>query len=254
MTMPAAASVQMIGLGGMPEVRPGDDLAEQILAAAAATTPLQTGDILVVTQKVVSKAEGQLIDLATVEPSALARDWAARWGKDARQVEVALRESRRIVRMDRGVLICETRHGFICANAGVDASNVPGAETVCLLPVDPDASAARLHAAISARVGFAAPVIISDTFGRAWRNGIVNVALGVAGMPSLADYRGQFDTEGREMHVTVLAIADEIASAAELVTGKLDRRPVVIVRGYGWDGVAGRGADLVMDPTRDLFR
>ncbi|MBA3824851.1 MAG: coenzyme F420-0:L-glutamate ligase [Ktedonobacterales bacterium] len=254
MSQPSAASVQMIGLSGIPEVRPGDDLAEHILTAAKASVPLQTGDILVVTQKIVSKAEGQLVDLATVTPSALATDWATRWGKDARQVEVALRESRRIVRMDRGVLICETRHGYICANAGVDASNVPGTETVCLLPVDPDASAAQLHTAISARVGFAVPVIISDTFGRAWRNGIVNVALGVAGMLPLADYRGQYDTEGREMHVTVLAVADEIASAAELVTGKLDRRPVVIVRGYGWTEAAGRGADLVMDPARDLFR
>ena len=254
MSQPTGASVHMIGLGGMPEVRPGDDLAGQILTAAAASAPLQAGDILVVTQKIVSKAEGQLVDLATVVPSALASDWAARWGKDARQVEVALRESRRIVRMDRGVLICETRHGYICANAGVDASNVPGTETVCLLPVDPDASAARLHADITARLGFSVPVIISDTFGRAWRNGIVNVALGVAGMLPLADYRGQYDTEGREMHVTVLAVADEIASAAELVTGKLDRRPVVIVRGYGWAEAAGHGADLVMDPARDLFR
>ena len=253
MSQPSATSVQMFGLAGIPEIRPGDDLAAQILSATQASVPLQVGDILVVTHKIVSKAEGQLVDLATVEPSALARDWAAQWGKDARQIEVALRESRRIVRMDRGVLICETRHGYICANAGVDASNVPGMETVCLLPVDPDASAARLHAAISAHVGFAVPIIISDTFGRTWRNGIVNVALGVAGMLPLTDYRGQFDTEGREMHVTVLAVADEIASAAELVTGKLDRRPVVVVRGYPWIEAAGRGADLIMDSTRDLF-
>lgn len=250
---PTAASVQIIGLGGVPEVHAGDDLAA-IIHAASSASPLQAGDILVITHKVVSKAEGQLIDLATIEPSALALDWAAKWEKDPRQVEVVLRESRRIVKMDRGVMICETRHGFICANAGVDASNVPGENTVCLLPRDPDASAARLHATLAARLGFAVPIIISDSFGRPWRNGIVNIAIGVAGMAPLADYRGQFDTEGREMHVSVLAIADEIASASELVTGKLDRRPLTIVRGYAWDAHAGTAADLVMDPTRDLFR
>jgi len=247
------AYVQIIGLPDMPEVRQGDDLAEIILAAAA-TTPVESGDILVVTQKIVSKSEGRLVDLATVEPSALAREFAGRWGKDPRQVEVVLRESRRIVRMERGILICETRHGFICANAGVDASNVPGADVVCLLPVDPDASAQRLHDALAQRLGFPVPVIISDSFGRPWRNGITNIAIGVAGMAPLADYRGQLDTEGREMHVTVLAVADELAAAAELVHGKLRRCPVALIRGYPWEAAPGRAAELVMDPERNLFR
>ena len=250
---PQPAAVQIMGLGGVPEIHPGDDLAAIILTASA-SMPLQRGDILVITHKIVSKAEGQLVALATVEPSAMARDWAAKWDKDARQVEMVLRESRRIVKMDRGVLICETRHGFICANAGVDASNVPGDDMVCLLPQNPDASAQGIYDVLAARLGFAVPIIISDSFGRPWRNGIVNIAIGVAGMAPLADYRGQYDTEGREMHVSVLAIADEIASASELVTGKLDRRPVTIVRGYAWDNHAGSAAEFVMDPTRDLFR
>jgi coenzyme F420-0:L-glutamate ligase/coenzyme F420-1:gamma-L-glutamate ligase len=216
--------------------------------------PLAPGDILVVTQKVVSKAEGRLVNLATITPSALAEEFATRWNKDPRHVEVVLRESRRIVRMERGILICETRHGFICANAGVDASNVPGAEVVCLLPEDPDASARRLSAAVAAETGFAVPVIISDSFGRPWRNGITNVAIGVAGMSPVADYRGQPDTEGRELHVTMLAIADELAAAAELVHGKLNHCPVAIVRGAQWQPAPGHAADLVMDPTRDLFR
>lgn len=251
MSMPVA--VQIIGLNGIPEVHPGDDLAA-LIRAAAAPVPLAPGDILVVTQKVVSKAEGRLVDLATITPSPLAQEFAARWDKDARQVEVVLCESRRIVRMDRGILICETRHGFICANAGVDASNVPGADVVCLLPEDPDASAQRLSDAVGTASGFAVPVIISDSFGRPWRNGITNIAIGVAGMSPFADYRGQNDTEGRELHVTMLAIADELAAAAELVHGKLNHCPVAIVRGAAWEAAAGRAAELVMDPTRDLFR
>ncbi len=251
MTIPPP--LQIFGIPDIPEVRPGDDLGALIWAAAR-PLPLVPGDILVVTQKVVSKSEDRLVDLRTITPSALARDWAERWEKDPRQTEVVLRESKRIVRMDRGVLICETRHGFICANAGVDASNIPGEETVCLLPVDPDASARRIADVVSAWCGFAVPVIITDSFGRPWRNGITNIAIGVAGMAALVDYRGQPDTEGREMHVTVLAIADEIASAAELAHGKVNRCPVAVIRGYAAPTGAGQGRDLVMDPTRDLFR
>lgn len=251
--MTTPISLQILGVSGLPEVHSGDDVADFIWRACEAT-PLQSGDVLVITQKIVSKAEGRLVDLATITPSHLAQEWATTWGKDPRQVEIAMRESRRIVRMERGILICETHHGFVCANAGVDASNVPGEDTVCLLPVDPDASAQGIHAALTARAGFAVPVIISDSFGRPWRNGITNIAIGVAGMPALNDYRGQADTEGREMHVTVLAIADELASAAELVHGKVDRCPVAIIRGYHWPTGNGRAADLVMDPTRDLFR
>jgi coenzyme F420-0:L-glutamate ligase/coenzyme F420-1:gamma-L-glutamate ligase len=189
----------------------------------------------------------------------MAISWADRYGKDARQVEVVLREAVRIVRMDRGVLITETKHGFICANAAVDASNV-APDTVCLLPEDPDASAACLRRALGARFGFdegnAPGLIISDSFGRPWRQGIVNVAVGVAGLAPLADYRGQYDSAGYELHVSVLAVADEIAAAAELVMNKLDARPVVIVRGYTppTESAPGTGRDLVLDSSRDLFR
>jgi coenzyme F420-0:L-glutamate ligase/coenzyme F420-1:gamma-L-glutamate ligase len=240
-------------LDGLPEVRPGDDLAALILRAAA-ESPLRPGDLLVVTHKVVSKAEDKLVDLSTVEPSPRAAEFAAAWGKDARQVEVVLREARRIVRMERGVIIAETRHGFVCANAGVDASNVPGDDTVCLLPDDPDGSAARLHAALAARLGFAPPVVISDSFGRPWRIGITNIAIGVAGLLPLTDYRGQADPHGYIMAASVLATADELAAAAELVMGKIDGRPVAVIRGYPYTPGEGSGRQLVMDASRDLFR
>jgi len=254
--------LRLIGLDGIPEVRPGDDLARLIGDALERVgVGLVAGDVLVVTHKVVSKAEGRLVDLRQVGPSALAQRFAEGVGKDPRQVEVVLRESRRIVRMDRerGIIIAETAHGLICANAGVDASNVE-AETVCLLPLDPDASAARLRAALGERFGFAPPaapgVIVTDSFGRPWRTGIVNVAIGVAGLAPLADYRGRRDAAGYELHVSVLAIADELAAAAELVMHKLAARPVVVVRGYEPPVAAppGTGKDLILDPSRDLFR
>jgi coenzyme F420-0:L-glutamate ligase/coenzyme F420-1:gamma-L-glutamate ligase len=215
---------------------------------------LRSGDVLVVTHKIVSKAEGRLVDLNTVEPSALAKEYAARWGKDPRQIEVVFRESRRVVRMDRGVVISETRHGFVCANAGVDASNVPGEDTVCLLPVDPDRSAARLREALRRRLGVEVAVVVSDSFGRAWRFGITDVAIGVSGMDPLADYRGQNDPHGYPMEASVLAIADELAAAAELVMGKTDGIPIAIVRGYAYGKDAGTGRDLLMPPERDMFR
>ncbi len=246
------STVQIIGIDGIAEVMPGDDVS-MLIWEASRQLPLLPSDVVIITHKIVSKAEGQLVDLATVIPSALATAWATTWEKDARQIEVCLREAKRIVRMDRGVLIAETHHGFICANAGVDASNVPGDDVVCLLPRDPDGSARRIAEALSAMAGFAVPVIITDSFGRAWRNGIMNIAIGVHGLLPLADYRGQPDMNGREMKVSVLAVADELASAAELVSGKVDRRPVAIVRGYAWEAGQGRAADLVMDPTRDLF-
>jgi coenzyme F420-0:L-glutamate ligase/coenzyme F420-1:gamma-L-glutamate ligase len=251
-------SVQLIGLNEAPEVTPGMDLAQIILdAARASDLNLHDDDILIVTHKVVSKAEGRLVDLRDVQPSDLARRFAEQWSKDARQVEVVLRESARIVRMDRGIIISQTRHGFVCANAGVDASNVAGEEIVCLLPVDPDASAAALRAAIQREIGAHPAVIITDSFGRPWRQGIVNVAIGVAGIQPLVDYRGQPDDHGRVMNVSVIAIADELASAAELVTGKLGRCPFAVVRGYaspGKDSDEGRGSDLLMDASMDLFR
>lgn len=255
-----AAELRLIGLEGIPEIEPGDALGEMIAAAVAQSglRPI-AGDVLVVTQKVVSKAEGRLIALSEIEPSGFAYAFGERWGKDPRQVEVVLRESTRIVRMDRGIIIAETHHGFICANAGVDASNV-GPDTVCLLPVDPDRSAAGLRQAIAAYFGLnleqAPGVIISDSFGRPWRAGQVNVAIGVAGLAPVIDYRGQQDAAGYELHVTMLAVADELASAAELLTHKLSGRPVIVVRGYepAVEMKHGTARDLVLDPARDLFR
>ncbi len=244
--------IELIPIEGFPEVRPGDDLAGMV--AGAVQSSLRSGDVLVVTHKIMSKAEGRLVNLNTVEPSALAKEYAARWGKDPRQIEVVLRESRRIVRMDRGVVISETRHGFVCANAGVDASNVPGEDTVCLLPIDPDRSAATLREALHRRLGVEAAVVVSDSFGRAWRFGITDVAIGVSGMDPLADYRGQNDPHGYPMEASVLAIADELAAAAELVMGKTDGIPIAIVRGYAYGKDAGTGRDLLMPPERDMFR
>ena len=244
--------IELIPVEGFPEVRPGDDL--DVLISEAVEGNLRPGDVLVVTHKIMSKAEGRLVDLKTVEPSALAKGYAVRWGKDPRQIEVVLRESRRIVRMDRGVVISETHHGFVCANAGVDASNVPGGDTVCLLPVDPDASAARLRRALAQRLGAEVPVVVSDSFGRAWRFGITDIAIGVAGMDPLADYRGQNDPHGYPMEASVLAVADELAAAAELVMGKTEGVPLAIVRGYDYGRGDGTGQDLLMPPERDMFR
>ncbi|HSL00162.1 MAG TPA: coenzyme F420-0:L-glutamate ligase [Rubrobacteraceae bacterium] len=246
------SGLEILPVTGIPEVRPGDDLSA--LISRAAGEYLRAGDVLVVTHKVVSKAEGRLVDLQGVEPSPMAKDFAGRYGKDARQIEVVLRESRRIVRMDRGLIISETHHGFVCANAGVDASNVPDEDTVCLLPLDPDASAAKLRARLTSLLGQDLAVLVTDSFGRAWRFGITDVAIGVSGMESLADYRGQNDPHGRPMEASVLAIADELASAAELVTGKTDGVPVAIVRGYPYKAAPGTATDLLMPPERDLFR
>jgi coenzyme F420-0:L-glutamate ligase/coenzyme F420-1:gamma-L-glutamate ligase len=244
--------IEVLGVEGFPEVRPGDDLNRMISDAVA--RDLRTGDVLVATHKIVSKAEGRLVDLRTVEPSTLAKGYAARYAKDPRQTEVVLRESRRIVRMDRGIIISETHHGFVCANAGVDASNVPGDDTVCLLPVDPDASAARLRDVLAEDPGVEVAVVISDSFGRAWRHGITDVAIGVAGMDPVADYRGQRDPHGYPMEASVLAVADELAAAAELVMGKTEGIPLAIVRGYSYSPTSGSVRELLMPPERDMFR
>ncbi|HEV2529079.1 MAG TPA: coenzyme F420-0:L-glutamate ligase [Thermomicrobiales bacterium] len=258
----ADAELRIVGIGGIPEVQPGDDLVGLIADGIIASgQTLRAGDIVVVTHKIVSKAEGRLVDLTTVEPSPFAIQFAAPTGKDARQVEVVLRESVRISRMDaqRGVIISETRHGFICANAAVDASNV-SPDIVCLLPEDPDGSAARIREGLADRFGLtgdeAPGVIVSDSFGRAWRAGIINVAVGVAGLAPLADYRGQHDPNGYELRASILAVGDELASAAELVQHKLDARPVTLIRGYipRTDTPHGTGRDLVMPPERDLYR
>ena len=249
-------SVTLIPIEGMPEVATGDDVGALIVEAVAAQrTPLQDADVLVVTQKVVSKAEGRVVDLRTVTPSALAAGFARRWDKDARVVEVALAEAVRVVRMENGVLITETRHGFVCANSGVDGSNVGSAsgEIVTLLPEDPDASARRIRDRVRA-AGAEVAVILSDTFGRAWREGAANVAIGVAGIEPLWDYRGRTDTDGRELHSTVIAVADELAAAAELVTNKLDRVPAAIVRGYAYTPGESGIAPMIRERAKDLFR
>jgi coenzyme F420-0:L-glutamate ligase / coenzyme F420-1:gamma-L-glutamate ligase len=247
--------ISLIPLDGIPEVVPGDDLAALIAAAlAAGGIGLEAGDVLVVTQKVVSKAEGRVVELASVTPGEDARAWAERWGKDPRQVELVLRESAQVLRMAAGgLIISRTRHGFVCANAGVDLSNVGGGEVATLLPVDPDASARGLRDGLLASTGAGVGIVISDSFGRPWRNGIVNVAIGCAGLEPLIDLRGTADVHGRVMHSTVIAVADELASAADLAGGKVAQRPVVLVR--GWEHPSGDGAasELVMDRELDLF-
>jgi coenzyme F420-0:L-glutamate ligase/coenzyme F420-1:gamma-L-glutamate ligase len=250
-----ALQVQIIAVAGMPEVRPGDDLAALILEAARGQgADIEDGDVLVVTQKIVSKAEGRLVALRQVEPSPHARELAAQTGKDARLLEVILRESRRIVRQEGGVIICETEHGFVCANAGVDTSNVV-VGMVSLLPENPDESAERIRAAIQERkAGISVAVIISDTFGRPWREGHTNVAIGVAGMSPIKDYVGQRDPHGYVLRVSTMAVADELAAAAELVMGKLSRVPVAIVRGLDYQRAEGSAKELIRPAERDLFR
>jgi coenzyme F420-0:L-glutamate ligase/coenzyme F420-1:gamma-L-glutamate ligase len=247
--------VQILPVGGLPEINRGDNLGALIIdAARRQAMSLENGDVLVVTQKVVSKAEGRVVELEMITPSPLAIQIASEHQRDPRHTEVVLRESKRIVRMDRGVVIAETRHGFRCANAGVDASNVAGKECVALLPEDPDASARRIRDHIRKASNVNLAVIISDTFGRPWREGAANVAIGVAGINPLLDYRGQQDPNGYELRTTTIAIADELAAAAELVMGKLDRVPVALIKGYPYPrGDTGIGV-LIRPPERDLFR
>ena len=252
--------IQIVALQGMGEVGPGDDLGALIAAAAdAAAIGLTDADVVVVTQKVVSKAEGRVVDLSTVEPGEEARAWAARWGRDARQVELVLRESAEVVRWaDGGLIISRTRHGFVCANAGVDLSNTGPArsERATLLPEDPDGSARSIRTRLGELTGARPAVLVSDSFGRPWRDGITDVALGAAGIDVLADLRGTPDADGRELHATVVAVADELASAAELAAGKASGQPVVVIRGYPFAAPMGEdpGArPLVMARARNLF-
>ena len=251
---PQSAELRIIGVKGLPEVKAGDGLPSLIVECVrAAGIQVVEGDVFVVAQKVVSKAEGRTVELAGVEPRELARDWAARYDKDPRMVEVVLQESRRIVRMERGVLIAETHHGFVCANAGVDASNV-AADVVTLLPLDADQSAREIRAELERAFDTRVAVIVSDTFGRPWREGITNVAIGVAGIAPLIDYRGQPDSHGRPMKVTVIAIADELAAAAELVMRKTAGVPVVIIRGFDYTAREASARELIRLPEMDLFR
>jgi coenzyme F420-0:L-glutamate ligase/coenzyme F420-1:gamma-L-glutamate ligase len=245
---------EVIGVEGLPEIQPGDDVGRLLVDAAIRQgTPLVAGDLLVVSQKIVSKAEGRLVRLADVTASPRAVEMAADLGKDPRLVEVILRETRRVVRHGLGLLIVETHHGFVCANAGVDLSNVD-ADQACLLPEDPDRSARDVRARCRELTGLDLAVVLADTFGRPWREGLVNVAVGTAGFDPMRNYLGLTDPAGHVLQATVLAAADEIASAAELVMGKLDRIPVAIVRGLAWQPAETGSGALLRDSARDLFR
>ena len=252
-----ASSVRLVAIRGLGEIRPGDDLVDMLgRAIRAGNLPVAAGDVVVVTQKIVSKSEGALVALDSVTPSARAEEWARAWKKDPRVIELVLRESVRLVRMERGVIIAETRHGLICANAGVDTSNVePG--SAALLPRDPDASAQRLCEGLRAGFGVPLGVVISDTFGRPWREGQVNVAIGVAGLIPIADYRGATDSYGQRLVSSAIAVADELAAAAELLMGKTDGVPAALVAGSGL-GVAdigqGSARALIRRPEEDMFR
>jgi coenzyme F420-0:L-glutamate ligase/coenzyme F420-1:gamma-L-glutamate ligase len=237
------------------EVLPGTKLVPLLLAALKQQRQqLLPGDILVVKHKIVSKSENQLVALDSISLSSASRIWAKRYGIDPRVTEVALSQSRRVVRRKRGVLITETRHGLVCANSGVDVSNVNGGEHALLLPKDPDRSASRLHRQLKSFLKFSVPVIISDSFGRPWREGLTEVAIGVAGMKAMHDYRGRHDPHGYPLRVTIDAVADELACAAGLVCGKLTRTPACIIRGFNYRPGKGRARDLVRPAANDLFR
>jgi len=245
-------SVEILPLEGIPELRDGDDLAGHLAdAAARSAAGLRDADVVVVAQKAVSKVEGRVVSLDDVTASDRARELAG--DSDPRHVEVILRESARVVRARPPLVIAETPHGFVCASAGVDASNARGPDTLVLLPLDPDASAARLRAELRERTNADVAVIVSDSFGRAWRQGTTDVALGVAGLTPLLDLRGTVDDVGYELHATQIAVADELAGAAELVFGKTTGIPAAVVRGLDLRG-DGAGRDLVIPPERDLFR
>ena len=237
------------------EIRPGDSLSEKFLdALKRARLQLAKGDILVVKHKIVSKSEGCLVRLDAIRPSTASRAWARRFKVDARVTELALQQSKTVIRRKNGVLITETRHGLICANSGVDVSNVDGGQHALLLPEDPDRSAARLHRELKKRARLAIPVIISDSFGRPWREGLTEVAIGVAGMKALHDYRGRRDPHGYPLRVSLDAVADELACAAGLLSGKLSRSPFVIIRGFHYQPGRGSARELLRPAPRDLFR
>ncbi len=247
--------IRVLAVSGVPEVHPGDDLAALLDGALTAQRlSLEAGDVLVVTQKIVSKAEGRIVRLDGVTPRPEAEQFGADWDRDPRQVEVVLRESVRILRMERGVIISETTHGWICANAGVDASNVGGGESVTLLPDDASASAGRIRRGLVQRARPDVAVLVTDTFGRPWREGVTNVAIGVSGMNPLHSYVGQRDAEGYDLQMTVMATADEIAGAAELVMNKLDHVPAAVVQGLNVPVAEFDHRPLLRPPDMDLFR
>ena len=252
---PASCTLNLFVIPGLPEIRKRDNIAKLIVEASRfAGIAFKSGDVIVIAQKIVSKAEGRTVHLSSVKPSAEAIAIAQSVQNDPRFVEVVLRESRRIVRKGARALIVETHRGFICANAGVDRSNVPGDDTVTLLPRDPDGFARLLAAALRRSTGKRLAVIISDTFGRPWRLGLTNVAIGAAGVPVLLDLRGTLDRAGKPLHATILAVADELAAAAGLVMGKAAGTPVVVIRGYRYRPVLEPAASIIRPASEDLFR
>jgi len=253
--MSNCAEIRILAIEGIGEIQPGDCLAETLIdAIERAHLQLREGDILVVKHKVVSKAEGRVVSLQEVQPSDKAKEWATRFQLDSQVIELALRQSKRIVRQQEGVLITETSHGLVCANSGVDVSNLNGGSSAALLPENPDRSAVKLHLALNHRLQLSIPVIISDSFGRAWREGLCEVAIGVAGLIPLRDYRGKRDRYGYQLHATVEAVADELACAAGLICGKLNNTPACIIRGFGFEPGNGRASDVIRPASRDLFR
>ncbi|MFZ0418819.1 MAG: coenzyme F420-0:L-glutamate ligase [Candidatus Sulfotelmatobacter sp.] len=237
------------------EISLGDSIVDKLLQSLRQhNLALETRDILVVKHKIVSKSEGRIVDLATIKPTANSIAWAKKYKLDARVIELGLRESSAVIRRKNGVLITETRHGFICANSGVDVSNVDGGRHALLLPVDPDRSARRLHLELKKRTKLAIPVLITDTFGRPWREGLVDFCIGIAGMKPLRDDRGRRDPHGYTLHASLEAVADELAAAAGLVCGKLNRTPACIIRGFPYESRRGRTRDLLRPPVNDLFR
>jgi coenzyme F420-0:L-glutamate ligase/coenzyme F420-1:gamma-L-glutamate ligase len=255
MTPPRPRGLEIVPIPFSQEIRPGDSLVEKLLEAMRRSRlSLKSGDILIVKHKIVSKAEGQLVELEKIKPSPSSRTWARRYKVDARVIELALAQSRRVVRRKRGVLITETRHGLVCANSGVDVSNVDGGRHALLLPKNPDASAARLHRGLKKKLRVSVPVIITDSFGRPWREGLTEAAIGVAGMQAVHDYRGERDPRGYPLRVSIEAVADELACAAGLVCGKLARTPACIVRGFKYRPAPGRARDLIRPAAADLFR
>jgi coenzyme F420-0:L-glutamate ligase/coenzyme F420-1:gamma-L-glutamate ligase len=250
-----ADEIRILPIAVRGEIRAGDSPSAKLLAATRSLgLRFQDGDILVVKHKIISKAEAALVALAGIRPSKRSQAWARRYGLDARVSELALREARRIVRRKRGVMITETRHGFVCANSGVDVSNVDGGRNAVLLPLDPDGSAVRLRRQLKTRLGIDIAVIISDSFGRPWREGLTEVAIGVAGMRPLIDYRGRLDPHGYSLHATLDAVADELACAAGLVCGKLEGTPACIIRGYAYRQGKGTAQELIRPAKDDLFR
>jgi coenzyme F420-0:L-glutamate ligase / coenzyme F420-1:gamma-L-glutamate ligase len=242
--------LEIVALSTLPEVHRGDDLAALIRdAAKKEQQPIDASVIAAVAQKIVSKAEGAVVDLRTIQASAFARSWAAEWGKDPRLVELILSQSRRILKMDRGILIAETRLGYVCANAGVDQSNLEGDDFATVLPQDPDGSAARLRDALGCGA-----VIVTDTFGRPWREGLVDVAIGVAGLAALDDLRGALDRRGHKLSGTIIAVADQLAAAAGILMRKSAGCPAVLLRGFEWKPAAGSARALIRRPEEDLFR